>query len=297
MLLWSRLLDDYVWFVFWVLDGDGLLAGWDYDRATLFDRVGNRLWVKFLRGCTMSPSLSPNGELLAGFEGSTLYLYDLRSGEERYRVRVPGQPVASVSWVNGGEYLIVGQALGYVTLYRWSGDMIEEEWTKRVVEGIMAKFTSPFPSPSDKILLNSSSPHIYLVNLNGDIIWERRLDTEVMSAAFSPKGDYVAVITRDSLHILNVEDGEEACRLRVNPVLCSIVWVGKHIIVGDSEGYVNIYYWDDGKITPTNRFKAVEDIALEYGLSYNPKQHWLAVASTDKQQVRVYDIKTLLNTS
>jgi len=126
LLLWSGLLGDYVWFVFWVLGGDGLLVGWDYDRVTLFDKVGNRLWVRFLRGSTPSPSISPNGEFLAGFEGTMLYLYDLRSGEEKHGVGVPGQPIYSVSWVNDGKYLVVGQASGYVTLYKLAGNMVEK---------------------------------------------------------------------------------------------------------------------------------------------------------------------------
>jgi len=292
-LMWSRLLDDYVWYVFWVLDGDALLAGWNYDRVTLFDGVGNELWVKFLRGCTPSPSISPNGEFLACFEKTVLYIYNLRSGEESRRVRVPSRHVVSVSWVNGGEYLVVGQTSGYVTLYKLSGDMIEEVWTKRLIEDVMVEFTSPFPQPSGKILLNGSSPCIYLMNLKGDVIWERRLDTTIRSAAFSPKEDYTTVITKDSLYILNLEDDEEVARLRVNPAPSSIVWAENYIMVGDNWGYVSMYYWDNGKITPAARFKAVDgDVALKYGLSYNSKQRWLAVASTDRWQVSIYDIES-----
>ena len=56
---------------------------------------------------------------------------------------------------------------------------------------------------------------------------------------------------------------------------------------------MNTYYWDGGEITPAAKFKAVEgSVALKYGLSYNSEQHWLAVASTDKWQVRVYNIKS-----
>jgi len=286
-------LDDYVWFVFWVLGGDGFLVGWDYDRVTLFDSVGNELWVKFLRGSTPSPSISPNGEFLAGFEEAMLYLYSLESGEEEHRVRAPGQSIYSVSWVNDGEYLVVGQASGYVTLYKLAGNMVEEVWTKRVIEEIMAESTSPFPQPSGKILLNGTSPHIYLVNLKGDIIWKRSLDSMARSAAFSPKEDYTAVITKYSLYIINLEDGEEVAHLRVNPAPSSIVWTENYIIIGDERGYVNTYYWDNGKVTPATRFKTVEeDIALKHGLSYNSKQHWLAVASTNRWRVHVYDIKS-----
>jgi len=292
-LLWSRLLGDYVWYVFWVLGGDGLLVGWNYDRVALFDGVGNELWVKFLRGCTPSASISPNGELLACSEETVLYLYNLRSGEERYRVKVSDRYVASVSWVNGGEYLVVGQESGYVTLYKLSGDMAEEVWTKKVIEGVVVEFTSPSPQPSGKILLNSTSPCIYLMNLKGDVIWKRRLDTTVRSAAFSPREDYTAVITKDSLYILNLEDGEEIARLRMNPAPSSIVWAENYIMIGDDWGYVNMYHWDDDKIAPAARFKAVDgDIALKYGLSYNPKQRWLAVASTDRWRVYIYDIKS-----
>jgi len=171
--------------------------------------------------------------------------------------------------------------------------MIEEVWTKRVIEDVVVEFTSPFPQPSGKILLNSTSLCIYLLDLKGDVIWGRRLDTMVRSAAFSSKEDYTAVITEDSLYILNLENGEEVARLRVNPAPDSIVWAENYIMVGDDWGYVNMYYWDDGRITPATRFKVVEgDVALKYGLSYNSKQHWLAIASTSGRQVCIYDIKS-----
>jgi len=157
----------------------------------------------------------------------------------------------------------------------------------------MVEFTSPFPQPTGKILLNSTSPCIYLMDLRGDVIWELRLDTTVRSAAFSPKEDYTAVITEDSLYILNLENGEEVARLRVNPAPSSIVWAENYIMIGDDWGYVNMYHWDGGRITPVARFKAAEgDVALKYGLSYNSKHRWLAVASTNRWRIYIYDIKS-----
>jgi len=232
LLLWSALLDDYVWFVFWVLGGEGLLAGWNYDRVTLFDKAGSRLWAKFLRGCTPSPSISPNGEFLAGFEDVMLYFYNLRSGEERYRVRVPGYRVTSVSWISGGEYFVVGQASGYVTLYKLSGGMVEEEWAKKVVDGVAVEFTSPLPQPYGKILLNGSNPYMYLMNLKGDVIWKHRLDSTVRGAAFSPKEDCVAVITKNSFYILDLDEGGEVARSTVKPAHDSMVWMENCITIG-----------------------------------------------------------------
>jgi len=84
----------------------------------------------------------------------------------------------------------------------------------------------------DRIIIGSLDDHVYLVDLDGNILWKTKLDSDVLDVYFCPSRDYnVAVITKNSLYILGADNGEVVFKdkLTIGRILTNIVLYDRYI--------------------------------------------------------------------
>lgn len=84
----------------------------------------------------------------------------------------------------------------------------------------------------DRIIIGSLDDHVYLVDLDGNILWKTKLDSDVLDVYFCPGRDYnVAVITKNSLYILGADNGEVVFKdkLTIGRILTNIVLYDRYI--------------------------------------------------------------------
>jgi len=296
--VWSRNLGKEVWGVCWSPDGEKLVATGNFMEIIVFDKSGEILWEVEASKSTYFPSISPDGKFLAVNIGSLkIYIFNIETEEQVYQTGI-GIALGPKSWSPDGKFLAVGCMYGALCLFEWNGEKLTEKWAKTISE-YHGDINSVCFHPSKNLIVAGSSDHlVYLVDLEGNIIWSKKLDEEVNDVCFSPKGEYiVAVTTAGTLYVLKTENGKIIDKHETTiTALTNVIWSEDHIIVGDYRGYIYIYKWikDEEKLKPTYWFRATEgNIFIAHGISYNPKYGYLAIASTDNC-VYVYNISSII---
>ena len=81
------------------------------------------------------------------------------------------------------------------------------EWTKELAEDC-TYCVCFWPRRDDRTAIGSLDNHVYLADLDGNILWKAGLHSDVLDVRFSPSVDYITVITKNSLYILRTDTGE-----------------------------------------------------------------------------------------
>jgi len=284
--VWIKDLGDDVYSVCWSPDGERIAVVGAFKRIVLFNIKGEILWERKVLACATCASISPLGDYLAVLLGShDLVVYSLIDGLNRWGIRI-GERIDSISWSPDGKYLAIGESDGDICLYNRIGKVV---WSKRITDSSIHCLC--FNPEGTKLLVGSMNGYIYLIDLNGTIVWSRDLDNYVESIYYDSKGEYLVAVTVDAIYIIKSDNGEIMWSLDTRtPHYCAI-WYGDYIITGDSYGYVYFYKWIEKERKAINvyKFKATKEKIPRYGLSFNSKYYYLAVASKDNH-VYVYNV-------
>jgi len=290
-LLWERELNASVLGVCWSPDGEKLVVVGNFKEVIVFNRNGEILWRTNVEYPTSAPTISSDGKFLMIGAGWNLRIYDLAMGKQLYEVKLDHW-IYSTSWSPNGRYMVVGCSGGYLYLFNRDDSRVSYVWYKRIAEKYIS---SVYFHPSGKwIIAGSDDFNIYFIDLNGNTLWRTKLNGRIHDIYLSSNGrEVIAVTDEGTLYILGAGNGEILMKQEASRCLIDVIWYGDVVILGDESGYVYFYKLNESngkKLNEVYKFKASNDqIAVGYGLSYNPRYNLLAIASHDKH-VYVYDV-------
>ena len=89
---------------------------------------------------------------------------------------------------------MVGSVEGSLYLYRWTKEEVKLEWRKNIARDWIYSICF-HPERIDRIALGCRDCHVYFIDLDGNVLWRRKLDDWVYDVCFSPNGSYIAAVT------------------------------------------------------------------------------------------------------
>jgi len=119
---------------------------------------------------------------------------------------------------------------------------LKQLWRKKIARDII--WCTCFSPGGGYILIGSNDRHVYLVDLNGDVIWSKELDRHVHGICFSPWRIHSSNKLRNTMDNKNKQQGSNN-KTKLPHSLASILWYGDTIIVGDEYEYVYFLKWNE----------------------------------------------------
>ena len=253
--------------VAWSPDGCKIVSG-SYDNTLKIWNVETGEYIETLSGHThyvRSVSWSPDGNLIAS--GSDDRVLRIWNPNDRSHIPLTGHEgwIYCVSWSADGTRLLSGDSLGNLILWEKKG----EEWQRSCHEllGQVKRVTAIAWSPLAPVLVavGSKDGELRLCDVQKRrikyVLWTGCM---VTSLAWSPDGQTLAVLIRDTIFILDVRQWEEfpditakvetaswcVAKLRVADTAAScLAWTGDILAVAERG---KIFLWATDEILKRN---------------------------------------------
>ena len=194
-----------------------------------------------------SIALNPQGNVLIAAVGSSVLVYDAKTGSKLYTLQGHLDNIYSVSFSWDGVHFASGGSDKSVII--WKSDHGKGLYKYTHCESIQVVAFCPLGGvDSEHFLASCASTDFMIWSSNGKDLCKHQIDSKVMSAVWTKDGQSIALGHYSGLVSIRDRTGNELARFTRNSPICSLYWMNIHAISDKlfkiSEELLMVGSWD-----------------------------------------------------